>query len=232
MGADWTKFEVRKYNSSNWPVTTTGTRTATSTQATGLTAFSDFAIGQVIPTTPAPPTLASPTNGATNISITPTLSWSATYGATTYGLEVATDAGFSNIVLSQSGLTSTSYVVTTPLLNSTNYYWHVNATNVAGTSGWSANWNFTTIIAAPPASVLSAPTNGTTEISTTPTLAWNAALNAQSYTVQVAADAGFTNMLVNVAGVTSTSYAISTPLGTSTLYYWRVNATNIGGTGA
>ncbi len=132
-GADWNIFEPRKHNSPNWTIPATGARTATSTQATGLTSFSDFAIGTVIPVTPSAPTLTSPSNGALDIAITPTLTWGSVYGADTYELTVATDPGFTNTVINQSGLTSTSYAVVAPLNNSTTYYWHVTATNVAGT---------------------------------------------------------------------------------------------------
>ncbi|MCX6269861.1 MAG: carboxypeptidase regulatory-like domain-containing protein [Bacteroidetes bacterium] len=43
---DPAKFVVRKYDDPNWTATTTGTKTSTTIQATGLTSFSEFAIGE------------------------------------------------------------------------------------------------------------------------------------------------------------------------------------------
>jgi len=50
-GAAPGNFVVRKYNGSLWLPTADGTRTATTTQATGITSFSDFAIDEVVTAT-------------------------------------------------------------------------------------------------------------------------------------------------------------------------------------
>jgi len=94
-------------------------------------------------TAPPAPTLSSPSNGTTNQSISPILSWNVSSGATSYTLQVSTNSPFSSFVYNQSVLTSTSQPVS-GLNNSTKYYWHVNATNGNGTSNWSNTWSFTT----------------------------------------------------------------------------------------
>jgi uncharacterized protein (TIGR02145 family) len=92
---------------------------------------------------PSAPTLSSPANNATNISIPATLRWNASSGAASYTLQVSADSGFTSYVYNQSGLTATSQQVSS-LNNNTTYYWLVSATNSFGTSGWSSVRNFTT----------------------------------------------------------------------------------------
>ena len=45
-------------------------------------------------TIPAAPTLSSPTNGATGVSTSPTLTWNTSSGATSYRLQVSTSSAF------------------------------------------------------------------------------------------------------------------------------------------
>ena len=92
---------------------------------------------------PNPPTLFSPSNGATNVSIPPSLVWNVSSGATSYTLQVSPNSNFTSFVYNQSGLTGTSQQVG-GLNNNTTYYWRVSATNNYGTSSWSSVWNFTT----------------------------------------------------------------------------------------
>ena len=96
-------------------------------------------------TSPSVPVLLSPSNDTTNISTTPTLTWSSSSGATSYILQVSTNYLFSNIVYSQSGITNTNQKIN-ELNNSTKYYWRVKALNGNDNSDWSDVWRFTTSI--------------------------------------------------------------------------------------
>jgi beta-glucanase (GH16 family) len=86
---------------------------------------------------PPAPQLSSPANGASGVSVTPTLTWSAAGGATSYDVYLGTAAP--SLVTTT---TSTSY---TPagLSAGTLYYWQIVARNSAGTAS-SATWSFTT----------------------------------------------------------------------------------------
>lgn len=53
-GADATQFEIERWDGAAWNTTTAGTRTSTSTQAAGITAFSDFASGKKKPAAATP----------------------------------------------------------------------------------------------------------------------------------------------------------------------------------
>ncbi|MCK5920806.1 MAG: choice-of-anchor J domain-containing protein, partial [Methylococcales bacterium] len=91
---------------------------------------------------PGGTTLTSPADGATNIANPPTLQWTATAGASSYLVEVATDAGFSNIVYSATvNGTSTN---ASGLATGTQYYWRVTASNGCGAGTASSTYSFTT----------------------------------------------------------------------------------------
>jgi subtilisin family serine protease len=186
--------------------------------------------GGSTPTVPEAPVLSSPANGATSVLIPPTLTWAASTGATSYQLQVSTSSTFGSTVYNTSGLTATSVSVT-GLSASTTYYWRVNASNAAGTSDWSSVYSFTTAASsgsAPAAPTLVSPANGATNQSTTLTLRWNASTGATSYTVVLARDSAFTNIVAS--GTTANTSATVSGLSRRTTYYWRVNASNGYGT--
>jgi len=167
------------------------------------------------PTPLPPPTLISPANGATGVSLAPALSWSAASGATSYDVYFGTS--FSPPLAANT--TGTSYAPGT-LAAGIPYYWQVVAKNNSGSNA-SATWSFTTQVPAPAAPALSAPANGATGVSLTPALTWNASTGAASYNVYF----GTSSPPPFVASTTGTSYAPE-PLSQDTNYYWQIVALN------
>jgi hypothetical protein len=181
---------------------------------------------------PPVPTLIAPANGATNIPLTPTLSWNASSGATSYRLQISTNSSFTTMVYDLSNLTATSQPLN-DFTSNTLYYWRVRASNTAGTSAWSSVRNFRTLtqIAIPPTPTLVTPANGATNIPLSTTLSWNASSGATSYHLQVSTNSSFTTTVYNQANLTNTSQPLS-GFTSNTLYYWRVRASNTAGTSA
>lgn len=182
-------------------------------------------------TPPAPPggfSLSAPAAGATGVSTSPTFSWSAASGAASYTLQVSTDPAFGTSVVNQSGIAGTSYSPAVTLATSTLHYWRVLAINGGGSST-AGPASFTTQIAPPGAFSLSVPASGAVDVSTSPAYSWTASSGAASYTLQVSTDPAFGSFVVNQGAIASTSSTPAVVLATSTLHYWRVIASNAGG---
>jgi len=181
----------------------------------------------------APPgafSLTAPANAAVNVPLLPTLTWTASAGATTYILEVASDVGFTNIVLSQVGIVTTSYTPGAPVGQGITVFWRVTAVSVGGTTlATGAPFSFTTVILPPAAFALNAPADAATGVVLQPTFDWAASAGAASYTLEVATDSGFASIVATQAGLLTTTFIPGAPLTGGTNYYWRVTAVNPGG---
>ena len=169
-------------------------------------------------TAPAAPVLISPANGAAGVSVTPTVNWNATAGATSYDVHFGTTSP-PPLATNTAG---TSYTPET-LSAGTVYYWQVVARNGNGSTA-SALWSFTTQVSAPPAPVLISPANGAAGVTLAPTVNWNAATGATSYDVYF----GTVSPPPLVTNIAATSYMPGT-LNAGTVYYWQVGARNGGG---
>jgi hypothetical protein len=176
---------------------------------------------------PVSPVLASPINGAADQQVSLNLSWGTSALALAYEVEISVSSTFGSTLFDQAGATLTSASVS-GLANGTTYYWRANASNVAGTS-WANAWSFTTIIAAPAAPVLAAPTSGSVNEAVSLSLNWGTSAGATGYEVEVSQSSTFTSTLFDQTGA-SLTYATVSGLAYSTTYYWRANASNIGGT--
>ena len=123
-------------------LTVAGTHTIDITGTFGITTAHTTLDLNVSSGTPSAPTLTTPANGATGVSSVPAFTWATVAGASSYDIEIATDAGFTAIVDSANVATN-SYSGAT-LNNETTYYWRVRAVSGCGSSSWSTVFGFTT----------------------------------------------------------------------------------------
>jgi hypothetical protein len=182
---------------------------------------------------PLTPVLTSPANGSVNISVTPLLDWETVINANTYRAQIATDSNFSSTVFDQSGISQSQITVPASVLNNdTTYFWKISGQNTFGSGLWSSVWKFSTLNFLPAAPALLSPLNGSVNMVLTPSLTWVAVIGASSYRVEIATDSLFLNTVTGVGNLTSTNFTVPASILTfGTRYYWRVNATNINGTG-
>jgi hypothetical protein len=94
--------------------------------------------------TPVVVELKLPLNNSTENKQPLNLSWDSSKLAASYKLQVSTDSNFTTTMIDTSGLTDTTFTLTT-LSNLTKYYWRVKAINEGGESQWSEVWNFKTL---------------------------------------------------------------------------------------
>jgi hypothetical protein len=61
---------------------------------------------------------------------------------------------------------------------------------------------------------------------------WDDVLNAESYSLQVSTNSGFSSFVINVASLPSSQYQVpANSFQNNILYYWRANAVNTAGNG-
>jgi hypothetical protein len=172
------------------------------------------------------PLLVSPADNSPSAPASPVLAWQKALTATGYRLQVATDAGFSAIVIDDSTITDTLKQVG-PLTGQTTYYWRVRTRSLAGGSGFSTPRSFTTFVASP---TLATPSNGATGVQLPPRLRWMKSTGAIGYHVQVATNSSFASGVVtNDSSLVDTTTVVN-GLANSTTYYWRVKVRD-GGAG-
>jgi subtilisin family serine protease len=171
----------------------------------------------------------SPATGTAGVGTGPTLSWTASEGATSYEYCRDTLNNTSCEGVWTSTGTATSVTLNGLAANST-YYWQVRAVNedattTADNGTW---WSFSTI-GAPGAFIKTAPTTGATNVPTSTTFTWNASANATSYEYcrDTLNNSSCDTSWTNVGNVTSLA---ETGLATDTTYYWQVRALNASGT--
>ncbi len=137
---------------------------------------------------PSRATFIYPTNGASNVNLTPAFQWTSAPGAQAYVLYVGTTPGASNLVQTNEFL-QTSYTALNLPAGQPLYarIW----TEIGG------SWHYAAIsfTGAPRIAALVAPANGATNVSTSTTFQWTSVPNAQAYYLYVGTAVGTKNVV-------------------------------------
>ncbi len=201
---------------------TTSTATASSatvnnSNTTAITSGTSYRLA--IP--PGCTTSPSPAASATNVSLTPTLSWTAGSGYNNgYDVYFGTAASPPRVSYKQSG---TTYLPGTLLAN-TIYFWKIVARNDSAQAASCATIQFTTAVA-PGCPNYVSPAASATNVSVTPTLSWTAGTGTTTgYDVYFGTAASPPLVSTNQVGTTYTPPTLTA----NTVYFWKVIPTNQG----
>lgn len=162
---------------------------------------------------PEAATTPSPANSATDISLTPTLTWAASVTGgipTGYKLYIGTDGGGATTptsVVNGNSQAGTSYTVGAALAYSTTYYWQVVPTNSVGDAASCPIWSFTTM--ADPTKPIPY-TQNFDELTALPSLGWT----VTNYSINnTHGTAGSKSASVEMWSLTNSAILTSTPVG-------------------
>jgi hypothetical protein len=135
---------------------------------------------------PAVPTLVGPTDSV--VTTTPTYTWNAVSGATSYDLWTPSDKTVNYTAAAAgcgSGEPTCSVTPATVLPNGDTVSWTVRSSNAVYLSSWGSTFSFTVSIL-PAVPTLVGPTGS--DVTTTPTYTWNAVSSATSYDLWTPSD--------------------------------------------
>ncbi|MEA2166360.1 MAG: hypothetical protein QOK37_4487 [Thermoanaerobaculia bacterium] len=177
----------------------------------------------------SPPSIQSPSDGSQNVSVNPTLTWSAVSGATAYDVYLGVSGSGGCTSNSPQFTTSgTSFNPTTRVPNTT-YEWRVVAKKTTApscpftTSSCATFKTAATTCNAPGSFNLTSPANNST-VSATPTLTWSASSGADKYLLHVGTQnppaTTASDPILN-SSTTSFTFGQALPAGT---YYWYIDA--------
>jgi fibronectin type III domain protein/WD40 domain-containing protein len=175
-----------------------------------------------------PPQKVAPPDDTLDVRNQIRLKWRSSIGAASYRVQVSTDSLFASGIFLEESLNDTSISVS-GLEDVTRYEWRVRAESGNDTSSYSHPWRFVT--GPPPAApVLLSPPDSASNQPTSIRLAWHPVPNAVGYTVVVSYVPDFSPPWPRYYAASDTVFSVSGLL-TNSIYYWRVSASNIAGTG-
>ena len=177
----------------------------------------------------AKPSNPKPAHRATGVALNTSLKWSAASGATSYQVYFGTDPTPDGSEL--KGDQAETTFDPEKLEHDTIYYWRVDSKNKIGTITGAVWWFSTaaTPVPKPDKATNPKPAPEATDVSRDITLEWNAASGATSYFVSFGTAAS-PDSNEQPLPQTGTTFKPDETLKWDTIYYWRVDSKNAGGT--
>ena len=191
---------------------------------------------------PSVPVIVSPAVNTEVTALQPNLvignSTDSDGDAVSYAFEVYSDEAMANLIAAQEGVTetsvTTSWTVSTQLVDNTWYYWRVRATDGKGYSPWVYGSFFVNTANDPPGAFAVSSPQDTTEVDTrTPELEVTNSSDVDqdviAYSFEVYAESEMNTLIASVSGIAeetggTTSWTVGTVLDDNTWYYWRAIA--------
>jgi subtilisin-like proprotein convertase family protein len=183
--------------------------------------------GFLLATTAAAPSICAGSTDsiAFNITINGT---GAPVTLTASGVPANVTASFSPATVATTNASNLVFAVAN---NATPGTYTVTVTGTNGSVTQTKTVTLTITNGVPTATNLQTPANAAIGVGYNPTLSWAAIAGATSYTVEVATDNAFTNIIETTTGTITNNHQVGITLTGSTQYFWRVKANNGCGAG-
>ncbi|MCA9968832.1 MAG: S8 family serine peptidase, partial [Anaerolineales bacterium] len=186
--------------------------------------FPDFELSA----TPAAVNVCAPDDATYDISLNSVLGFSAPVTLDAAGQPAGTTASFSPNPVVPTG--SSQLTISDTGSGAPGVY-DILVSAISPTQTHTTTVSLQLDTAAPAAATLASPANGSSGAPAQPTFTWQAVPFANSYTLEIAADLGFTDVVTTITGIQNTSYSLTTDLAAGKAYFWRVIGVNACGTG-
>jgi subtilisin-like proprotein convertase family protein/V8-like Glu-specific endopeptidase len=173
---------------------------------------------------PSEETICTPDEAVYTVEVSDAFEGMVTLG--TDGLPMGVTATFTDNPI-MPGASTTLTISNTMMLTGGSYSFTVTATD--GTNSSDNNLLLSVFEDVPAVAVLASPEDAATGVSTDPDMTWTG-MQAESYSLQVATDDAFTDVVLSADDIDSPAYTAS-GLDANSTYFWRVRGENICGEG-
>ncbi len=171
------------------------------------------------------PSVVSPANNETGVSVTPQLSWVDLGSDYRYQIQISGSSTFSTVLYSQDNLTGTTLQLPLGVLNTySTYYVRIKGWLGEVATAWSDVVKFSTLQAPPEIPVILSPTEGESVATNPVVIRWKANPLAKAFRVQLSTDPSFPIRLSTSKSVGAGVYEVGYPNVAPGVYYVRMEA--------